>query len=93
MEPPFDLKSIKPGEFAYLTKRKLKNRRGEERGEIFVWRKRGREENQYLLRCPFCQEKNSGKAVFNRRPYRIRCPSCSRSIALTKLLTRAKKSR
>ncbi|NOZ59502.1 MAG: hypothetical protein GXO66_08010 [Euryarchaeota archaeon] len=88
---PFDIRSIKPGEFAYLTKRKLKNREGEEKGEIILWKRRGSEESEFLLHCPFCGEENSGKVVLKRRPYRVRCPSCNRSITLPKLADQAKR--
>jgi len=93
MKLPFDLKEVKPGEFAYLTKRKLKDRQGEEKGEIIVWKRKEREESEFVLKCPHCQEENTGEVVLDRRPYRVRCPSCNRSITLTKLLNQAKKKR
>ncbi|WP_456474574.1 hypothetical protein [Candidatus Pyrohabitans sp.] len=91
MKLPFDIRSIKPGEFAYLTKRKLKNREGEEKGEIILWKRRDHEESEFALRCPFCGEENSGAVVLKRRPYRVRCPSCNRSISLPKLANKAKR--
>ncbi len=91
MKLPFDLKNIKPGEFAYLTKRKLENKQKEAEGEIIVWRKQGNEESEFVVKCPFCLEESSGKTVFTKRPYRIRCPVCNRSISLSKLTKSAKK--
>ncbi|MBI5253361.1 MAG: hypothetical protein HY930_03060 [Euryarchaeota archaeon] len=40
MKLPFDLKDIKPGEFSYLTRRKLKNAEDRETGEIFFWKRK-----------------------------------------------------
>jgi hypothetical protein len=91
MKLPFDLKDIKPGAFSYLTKRKLKNSAGEEAGEILLWKWKEEEASEYLLRCPYCQVEQEGKAVLVRRPYRIRCTNCDRSIVLPKLLNQAKK--
>lgn len=85
MKLPFDPRNIKPGEFAYLTKRKLENKNGEETGEIIVWRFHSKEESEFLLKCPFCGEESSGEIVFKRRPYRVRCPHCNKSILLKKL--------
>jgi len=93
MKFPFDLKSIKPGEFAYLTKRKLENKQGEVKGGIIVWRRQEEEESEFILKCPHCLEESSGRVVFNRRPYRVRCPSCNRSITLPKLADSAKRKR
>lgn len=88
---PFHIKSIKPGEFAYLTKRKLKNKEGAEKGEIILWKRQGRKEGEFVLRCPFCDEESTGKVVLERRPYRVRCPNCNRSITLPKLADQARR--
>nr|CBH36975.1 hypothetical protein BSM_04520 [uncultured archaeon] len=39
MEPPFDINDI--ADFAYVTERKLKDKNGEMRGEVFLWRRKG----------------------------------------------------
>ncbi|MFQ5976275.1 MAG: hypothetical protein ACE5J5_08180, partial [Candidatus Hydrothermarchaeales archaeon] len=70
---PFNLKDVKPGEFSYLTKRLLENKEGEVTGELFIWRKTGKEEYNYVMLCPYCQEEQEGATIFTRRPYRIRC--------------------
>jgi ribosomal protein S27E len=93
MKVPFNLAEIKPGTFAYLTKRKLKNKEGEDTGEIIVWRKKGEEESQFVMRCPFCGVEQEGSTVFTRRPYRVRCADCNRSITLPKILNEAKKKK
>lgn len=86
MKLPFELKDIKPGSFSYITKRKL-----ESSGEIFLWKERGSEESHYVMRCPFCKKEQSGSVVLIRRPYRVRCSDCGRSIALPKIVDQAKK--
>lgn len=91
MQLPFDLKSIKPGEFAYLTRRKLANKSGEEAGEIVLWKRRGEVESSYMLRCPFCGEEQQGKILLEKRPYRVKCSKCEKTINLPKLIDEAKK--
>ena len=93
MKLPFDLKEIKPGAFAYLTKRKLTNKDGDESGEIILWKRKGEEESEYVLRCPFCMVEQEGRVTLRRRPYRVRCSSCNKSITLPKLQNQAKKER
>jgi len=90
---PFDLKDIKPGSFAYLTKRKLKNKEGVETGEIFLWKKKDEEESQYVLQCPFCQNEHEGSIFLVKRPYRVRCSKCDRSITLPKIKDEGKKGK
>jgi ribosomal protein S27E len=92
MKPPFDLKTIKPGEFSYLTRRKLEAKGGAE-GEIFLWKRKEEEESHYLLACPHCGKEQEGAILLNKRPYRVRCAACQRSITLPKLLGKAKKDR
>jgi ribosomal protein S27E len=91
MELPFDLKDIKPGTFSYLTKRKLKNKEGKETGEIFLWRRVDEEESNYVMKCPFCAQEQQGSILLNRRPYRVKCSACGRTINLPKLVDKAKK--
>lgn len=88
---PFDLKDIKPGDFSYLTKRKLENGSGEETGEIFVWRETGAEDYKYILQCPYCSKEQEGKTNFERRPYRVRCSGCNKGITLPRLKDEAKR--
>jgi transcription elongation factor Elf1 len=82
---PFSLKEIKPGEFTYFTKRKLQNKEGEETGEIFVWKRRGDLEHSFAMECPYCNKDGEGTVDLKKRPYRVRCPNCNRSIMLKKL--------
>jgi len=93
MKIPFDLKKIKPGYFAYLTKRKLNDKNGDESGEIILWKPKTTEESEYVLICPFCKVEQEGKVIFKKRPYRLRCKSCGKSITLPKLQNQAKKER
>ena len=90
---PFELKDIKRGEFSYLTKRKLSNKEGEETGELFIWRKTGEEEHNYILKCPYCEEEQEGVTIFTRRPYRIRCSKCNKSILIRKIKDEGKKKK
>ncbi|MFH1774306.1 MAG: hypothetical protein ABH874_05035 [Methanobacteriota archaeon] len=85
MKLPFELRDIKPGEFSYLTRRKI------ETGEIFLWKRKSEEQSHYLLKCPFCGEEQEGSTVLVKRPYRVKCPGCGKSIALPKLADLAKK--
>ncbi len=91
MKLPFDLKDITPGSFAYLAKRKLANKEGEEKGELFLWKKKDEEESQYMLKCPFCGAEEQGSVLLVKRPYRVKCSHCDRSITLPKLQDEAKK--
>lgn len=91
MKLPFNLKDIKPGEFSYLTKRKLSNKAGGESGEIILWKRKDEEESEYVMRCPFCEVEQQGRATLDKRPYRLRCSSCDKNITLPKLLSQAKK--
>lgn len=93
LELPFKLSDIKPGTFAYLTKRKLKNKEKEDTGEIIIWRNKEEEESRYVVKCPFCGDEHEGSSVFTKRPYRIRCVACNKSIMVSKLLNEAKKDR
>ena len=93
MKPPFDPKTIKPGEFSYLTKRNLTDSAGAEKGELFLWKRRGEEESHFVLQCPHCGKEQDGSITLLKRPYRIRCTHCQRSITLPKLMEKAKKKR
>lgn len=93
MKLPFDLKDIKPGSFAYMTKRKLTNKEGEEKGEIVLWKKKDEEGSQYLLKCPYCEAEQDGSILLEKRPYRLRCSHCDRSITLPKLKDAGKKGK
>ena len=72
-------------DLAYITSRKLKNDNGEKSGEVFMWRKKGEEEFNYKLKCPYCEEEQESSIVFNKRPYRLRCSNYEKSILIEKL--------
>lgn len=88
MKLPFNLKDIKPGAFSYLTKRRL-----EENGEIILWKETGKGESNYVMRCPYCAEEQQGSVILEKRPYRVQCSKCGKSISLQKLLDQAKRER
>ncbi len=90
---PFNLKDVKPGEFSYLTKRIMTNKEGEETGELFIWRKTGNEEYNYIMLCPLCGAEQEGVTIFTRRPYRIRCSECNKSILIKKIKDEGKKKK
>jgi len=83
MEPPFDINDI--ADFAYVTKRKLKDKNGEMRGEVFLWRRKGEDEFNYKLKCPYCEVEQESSIILKRRPYRVRCGNCDKSIMIEKL--------
>ncbi|HID19603.1 MAG TPA: hypothetical protein EYP28_01480 [Methanophagales archaeon] len=83
MEPPFDIKDI--ADFAYITKRKLKDENGEMCGEVFLWRRKGEEEFKYKLKCPYCEVEQESSIILERRPYRVQCSKCGKSIMIEKL--------
>lgn len=83
MKPPLEIKGIK--DFAYITSRKLPNEQGEKSGEVFMWRRKGEEEFNYKLKCPYCGDEQESSVVFKRRPYRVRCSNCGKSILIEKL--------
>ena len=72
-------------ELAYITSRKLENDEGEKTGTVVMWRKKGEEEFGYKLTCPYCATEQESRAEFKRRPYRVRCSNCNKSIMIEKL--------
>lgn len=82
---PFELKDIKRGEFSYITKRLLPDKEGVEKGEMFLWKRPGDAEHSFAMTCPYCLADGNGTIELKKRPYRVRCPSCNKSITLKKL--------
>lgn len=72
-------------ELAYVTNRKLQNDDGENTGTVFMWRKKGEEVSNYRLKCPYCESEEESSVVFKKRPYRVRCSNCGKSIMIAKL--------
>ena len=72
-------------ELAYITSRKLKNADGEETGTVVMWRKKGDDAFGYKLTCPYRATEQESSVVFKRRPYRVRCSNCNKSILIEKL--------
>jgi transcription elongation factor Elf1 len=70
MKLPEGITDIK--ELAYITSRKLENDEGEE-------------EFGYKLTCPFCATEQQSRVIFKKRPYRVRCNNCNKSITIEKL--------
>lgn len=85
VNPPFSLKDIKPGEFTYISRRKLENKEGETTGEVFLWKRAGDENHSFVMQCPYCLVESEGEVSLKRRPYRVRCAGCNRSITLKRL--------
>jgi len=63
----------------------LKNADDEQTGGVFMWRRKGDEEFNYKLKCPYCEEEQESSIVFNKRPYRLRCSNCGKSIRIEKI--------
>lgn len=82
---PFDVKKIKKGDLVYFTRRKLENASGEETGKVIIWRFKDDKSYSYALLCPFCRERQEGETDFRRRPYRLRCRKCGKSITIKRL--------
>ena len=72
-------------ELAYITTRKLENEQGEKTGTVLLYRKKGEEEFRYKLTCPHCGTEQKSRVLFKRRPYRIKCSNCGKSILIEKL--------
>ncbi len=72
-------------ELAYITTRKLENKQGEKTGTVLLYRKKGEEEFRYTLTCPYCETEQESHVVFKRRPYRLKCSACGKSIMIGKL--------
>ena len=83
MEAPFDINDI--ADFAYNTRRKLKDKNGEEKGAVVIWRRKGEDEFNYKLKCPYCEVEQESSIILERRPYRVRCSNCDKSIIIEKL--------
>jgi transcription elongation factor Elf1 len=86
MKLPIDIKDI--SEFSYLTTRKLKKENGEKSGEVVIWQKKGEEEFNYKLICPYCGEEQESHIIFKKRPYRLKCSACGSSIVIEKLASK-----
>ena len=72
-------------ELAYITSRKLKNDDGSKTGTVVMWRNKGEEEFGYKLTCPYCETEQESRVIFKKRPYRVRCSNCNKSILIEKL--------
>jgi len=83
MKLPEEIKDLK--NLAYLTRRKLENENGEQTGAVVMWRKKGEEEFNYLLQCPYCGMEQQSHVFFKKRPYRLQCSNCGKSILIEKL--------
>lgn len=69
---PFEIKDVKPGEFLYLTKRKLEDKDGNEKGEILLWKRSG------IIVCPECGEKSYTSKVAKKK----KCPECKAKLKM-----------
>jgi len=83
MKLPEEIKDLK--NLAYLTRRKLENENGEQRGAVVMWRQKGEEEFNYMLKCPHCEVEQQSRIIFEKRPYRLQCRNCGKSILIEKL--------
>lgn len=72
-------------ELAYITSRKLADEHGEKTGSVLLWRKKGDESFHYTLTCPHCGSEQASRALLTRRPYRVECYSCKKSVVIEKL--------
>jgi len=52
---------------------------------VLLWQKKSDEVFQYTLKCPHCGSEQASRALFNRRPYRVECYSCKKSVVIEKL--------
>ena len=79
---------------SYFTKRTLDNREGDTTGEIILWRMKEEKEFKYILDCPFCKKHTECKSIlFEKKPYKFRCPVCNKIIRIGKLKDTLKKRR
>jgi ribosomal protein S27E len=83
MKLPDEIKNL--SDLAYLTRRKLENENGEQTGAVVTWRTKGAEEFNYLLQCPYCGVEQQSQVLFKKRPYRVQCSNCGKSILIEKL--------
>ena len=83
MKLPEGITDIK--ERAYITSSKLRDEDGEKTGTVVMWRRKGEEEFNYKLTCPYCETEQESSVVFNKRPYRVKCSNCGKSILIEKL--------
>lgn len=83
MKLPDELKNL--NNLAYITRRKLENENGEQTGAVVMWRTKGEEEFNYTLKCPHCGEEQESCILFKKRPYRLQCNNCEKSILIEKL--------
>ena len=83
MKQPVDIEDIK--NIAYITTRKLQDSNGENSGEVVMWRRKGEEEFNYKLKCPYCEEEQESSINLKKRPYRLKCAKCGKSIMIEKL--------
>ncbi|KAF5411858.1 MAG: hypothetical protein C5S38_09000 [Candidatus Methanophagaceae archaeon] len=56
----------------------------EKSGAVFTWRRKGEEEFNYKLKCPYCSKEQESSVVFKKRLYRVKCSNCGKSIMVEK---------
>jgi len=83
MKLPDEIKNL--NNLAYITRRKLENENGEQTGTVVMWRTKGKEEFNYTLQCPYCGVEQQSHVSFKKRPYRLKCNNCEKSILIEKL--------
>ncbi len=75
----------------YFTNRALDNKEGEPTGKIIMWRMKGEEAFNYILKCPFCGHEQEKKEEFAKKPYRPRCENCNKSVVIAKIKKKKEK--
>ncbi|MBW6451948.1 MAG: hypothetical protein K0B02_04445 [DPANN group archaeon] len=69
----------------YFTNRSLPNKEGEMTGKILMFREKGKEEYHLIMTCPFCGHEQERDEAFEKKPFRPKCSSCTKSILISKL--------
>lgn len=80
------------GKYRYITKRRLKNEDGEEKGKILVTVKKNSDQANVKYTCPQCE--NEGQKTKEwKRPFSIRCENCGHRITVPRIKSQMKKER
>jgi len=77
----------------YFTNRVLENEKKQKTGHILAWHLKAGGSFHIIMTCPYCahkQERDDDTIVFGKRPYRVTCENCKKSILLEKMYKKQK---
>lgn len=73
----------------YQTNRSLENDKAQKMGHILMWHLKIGGPFHLIMSCPFCgqkQERDDNTIVFGKRPYKVLCEKCGKTILIEKMV-------